>query len=276
MNNEGLEAYFNKLNMSDSFGHAFLLYNSNYEEVKTAIENVINQNILGVDIELEKNPDVYIIKPEKNVIKKEIIKDLELDLNKTSQNSKAKVYIITECEKLNSHAANSLLKVLEEPEANIYAFLLTERNENVLSTIKSRCQIIQISKNKMLNIYETYNEEMLNYSLNLVMSLESVGCKAIVYNNDYYKSNDKEELKKTLNLLEYFYMDCLNCLNKIEPEYFFRNIEDIKSVSKKQTDNGFTKKILLINEYLNLLELNLNINLFIDKIFIELGMIEND
>ena len=58
----------------------------------------------------------------------------------TSQNKR--VYIIVDIDKATASAANSLLKFLEEMEGDKYGILTTENLHNVLTTIRSRSQII--------------------------------------------------------------------------------------------------------------------------------------
>jgi len=57
--------------------------------------------------------------------------------------SSRKVYIVSEAEKLNANSQNALLKVLEEPPAYCTIILLCTRLEQLLPTIKSRCQIVR-------------------------------------------------------------------------------------------------------------------------------------
>lgn len=57
--------------------------------------------------------------------------------------SSRKVYIVSEAEKLNANSQNALLKVLEEPPAYCTIILLCTRLEQLLATIKSRCQIVR-------------------------------------------------------------------------------------------------------------------------------------
>jgi len=54
-----------------------------------------------------------------------------------------RVFIITEAEKLNRFSQNALLKVLEEPPSYCHIFLVCTRMDKLLSTTKSRCQIIR-------------------------------------------------------------------------------------------------------------------------------------
>ena len=123
-----------------------------------------------------------------------------------------KVYIIKQCEKLNASSANCLLKTLEEPEKNIYAFLITSNIDLVMATIKSRCQVIQCEKK-----YEkSGNEELINKTLFMINMLEKFGVKSIAYNtSDFYKSFEKNDLKEVLNMIILFYKDCLNKIYEI-------------------------------------------------------------
>ncbi len=57
--------------------------------------------------------------------------------------SKRKVYVVSEAQKLNANSQNALLKVLEEPPSYCTIILLCTRLEQLLPTIKSRCQIVR-------------------------------------------------------------------------------------------------------------------------------------
>lgn len=59
--------------------------------------------------------------------------------------TKARAVIIEDAHLLNSHAANSLLKLLEEPPTSTYFFLITQQVSDVLPTIRSRSQIVRFS-----------------------------------------------------------------------------------------------------------------------------------
>lgn len=56
-----------------------------------------------------------------------------------------KVMIIWMAEKLNTAAANKLLKLIEEPPNNTILLLVTENQEQIISTILSRCQIVKLN-----------------------------------------------------------------------------------------------------------------------------------
>jgi len=58
--------------------------------------------------------------------------------------SKWKIYIINEAEKMTVQAQNALLKTLEEPPAYAVILLLTSNPEALLSTIQSRCVVLNM------------------------------------------------------------------------------------------------------------------------------------
>jgi DNA polymerase III, delta subunit len=53
------------------------------------------------------------------------------------------VTIFCDVDTMNVFSANAMLKTLEEPPANTYLFLTTNKPESVLPTIASRCQILR-------------------------------------------------------------------------------------------------------------------------------------
>ena len=74
-----------------------------------------------------------------------------------SVSSEKKVYIINGVENLNIAASNSILKFLEEPEENIIAILVCDNINNVLETIISRCQVINLKLSSLLSDNMLYN-----------------------------------------------------------------------------------------------------------------------
>jgi len=77
-------------------------------------------------IELGEFPDVTLIKPVNQVIKTERIRELVGQFSQAGIESQQQVFIIEQAEKMHPNAANSLLKVIEEPQRGLY-FLLDQR-----------------------------------------------------------------------------------------------------------------------------------------------------
>ena len=68
----------------------------------------------------------------------EIVKSLRLK----SYEGGYKIMIIWMAEKMHTSAANKLLKLLEEPPEKTVFLLVTENEEHIITTIKSRCQVL--------------------------------------------------------------------------------------------------------------------------------------
>ena len=97
-------------------------------------------------IEQEEFPDVTMIKPQNQVIRTERIRELVSQFSQSGIENQRQVFIIEQAEKMHVNAANSLLKVIEEPQSEIYIFFLTNDEDQVLPTIRSRTQIFQFKK----------------------------------------------------------------------------------------------------------------------------------
>lgn len=97
-------------------------------------------------IEQGEFPDVTLIKPVNQVIKTERIRELVGQFSQAGIESQQQVFIIEQADKMHPNAANSLLKVIEEPQSEVYIFFLTSDEEKMLPTIRSRTQIFHFKK----------------------------------------------------------------------------------------------------------------------------------
>ncbi|HFR3775372.1 TPA: DNA polymerase III subunit delta' [Streptococcus suis] len=111
-------------------------------------------------IEAGEFSDVTLLAPQGNIIKTETVRELVKNFSQSGFESSKQVFIIRDAEKMHANAANSLLKVIEEPQSDIHIFLLTNQEEAVLPTIKSRTQIIGFPKN-LLALERMLEEEGL-------------------------------------------------------------------------------------------------------------------
>ncbi len=72
----------------------------------------------------------------------EIVKTLALN----SYEGGYKIMIIWQAEEMTTAAANKLLKIIEEPPQKTLFLLVTEREDLILQTITSRCQLVKIPR----------------------------------------------------------------------------------------------------------------------------------
>lgn len=261
---------------SNRLTHAFLVCNTFYELIENDLKYILSNYFFDKNINLNDNPDIYYVKPINGTILKDDILKLRESFMMYSMVNKNKVYIIQEVEKMNLFAANSLLKFLEEPSPNIFAILITSNINEVLPTIRSRCQVLMVD-NKTSFSLSKYSESFIANVLKILTCFETDGYDSISeINNIIDKKIEKEDLKSLIKIVKYFYRDCLNYLLLRKIEIFTDYEESIKIVSKKNTKESLTKKLFLILKEENNLIYNLNTNLFLDNLLILMECDKND
>lgn len=117
--------------------------------------------------------DVTVIEPQGNFIKTDTVRELVKNFAQSGFESSRQVFIIKDAEKMHTNAANSLLKVMEEPQSDIHLFLLTNQEDAVLATIKSRAQIIPFPKNQAYLERLLEEEGLLKTQAHLLAQLSS-------------------------------------------------------------------------------------------------------
>lgn len=89
------------------------------------------------------HPDIRIITHEKVSIGVDDIRmQINQDIDIRPYDSKYKIYIIPDAERMTEAAQNALLKTIEEPPSYALMMLLTDNIYRMLPTIQSRCVII--------------------------------------------------------------------------------------------------------------------------------------
>jgi DNA polymerase III subunit delta' len=90
-------------------------------------------------------PDVLEIKPVTTSIPILAIRDMKQRAYLRPMSGRNKVFIIDDADKLGEAAAHSVLKVLEEPPVGTYLILVTPNPHLLLTTIVSRCQVLEFT-----------------------------------------------------------------------------------------------------------------------------------
>ncbi len=90
-------------------------------------------------IEKSMHPDFNIISSPDAVIRIDQIREIKHNIFLHPLENKRKIYLIDNAERMTTEAANSLLKILEEPPEFALLLLITAFPEAILPTILSRC-----------------------------------------------------------------------------------------------------------------------------------------
>lgn len=97
-------------------------------------------------LEAGSHPDLRIVEPEEagKAIRIDQIRGLVNFLGETAQQGGWKCVIIQPAEAMNSHAANALLKSLEEPPGQTLIILVSSAPSQLMATLRSRCRQLQV------------------------------------------------------------------------------------------------------------------------------------
>ena len=203
--------------------------NSESSTFKTIL-NKSNTNLITIDINFDKKS-----------IDINQIRDLIINLNKSSFNNKPRFVLIDNIELLNTNSINALLKVLEEPNEKVH-FLLINNNKKVLPTILSRCI------NYKINLTNKECLDISNYLLG--NKLENLINKDLINyystpGNIYYLVKFAEQYKYDL-----FDFDLKKFLKKIVKENHYKKnlfmkymVFDLMELYFRKLNSNFSKKI---------------------------------
>lgn len=135
---------------SDRIAHAYLVVGSPSglarDFVIEALGGLLKRD-LGAKADPVTNSDVMWVEPEKKsrTIVVDQVRAVTRRLSETSLCGSWKACVFVGADRLNEPASNALLKTLEEPQGRTLVFLLTDRPQELLPTISSRCQRIILS-----------------------------------------------------------------------------------------------------------------------------------
>lgn len=255
-------------------------------------------------IESDNYPDVMTLDGSKGTIKKEDVLNVESRFEKTAFETKGiMIYIIHLVENMTVEAVNSMLKFIEEPEAEVYAFLTTNNINNVLPTIVSRCQTLNLKSvdrkdivseaidlsipqddaellsyfyNDAELIYDLLNneEESENYfiSKKAVLGLLETLATGNIKDAIYYEQKEivslvktKEEMRFFIDLLSEFFEDLLN--KKCNRDIILKSYDTILTSLLIKLPHIESSLSELLKQR-NLVNLNVNIPLQLDHLIL--------
>ena len=220
--------------------------------------------------------ELKIIAPVNKVIKKDAVISLRDAFQTRSIEGKNLVYIINDVDALNSSAANSLLKFLEEPSGNTVAIFTTTNYNMVMDTIVSRCQVIKVNneldtnKENLIKQITGLEQENIDKVISMLLDVELKPTMAMAKMKEDFLSvfSDREQLQRAVLTIILIYKDILNY--KV-----CGNLEYLKNIIDNQKIDVLTKKITFVLENMNKLDYNVNTLLFMDNLLIGIGEIQN-
>ena len=226
---------------------------SQSEENKYDIEK-FSINSLNRSYKLLKNkshPNFYLIDliDEKKNIEISQIRQMINYTNKSSFNEIPRFILIDNIENLNKNSSNALLKIIEEPNENIFFILIHNNNKRILPTLKSRCltfkinlsfkqtvdicnfllneNLLNLINNDLINYYSTPGDfiNLINFGKEKKIDLKEFTLVSFLYfliDNNYYKK-DKFIKDLIISYIELYFLkryQLSNTKNKILDIYY--------------------------------------------------------
>ena len=250
------------------------------------------------------HPNILFIEPDGQNIKIDQIRELIYTMNKTALNSGRKIYVIEQADRMNNSSANALLKFLEEPEANVTAILLTQRLNAIVSTIRSRCQLLSfqpLSRPKLMErlmadgmtgsmaatvsmltqseqeAKRMSEEEQFAEERKLVLKLvETVGSNVhealLLIQSDWLPLfKEKEDAERGLDMLLFAYRDIATVKAGLETARTYPDMEETwKQMALQRSFDVLSRQLQAVLQAKQQLPRNMNRTLLMEQLMLNL------
>ena len=124
---------------------SYIFDKTNYDLKNTRVKET---NILYNNIKKDFNPNIIYFNCANKIPKIDDIRNLRVDLQKSSINNIKRFIIFDDVEYLNDNCINALLKTVEEPSDINYFVMINNQSQNLLDTLKSRSIELKFFLNK--------------------------------------------------------------------------------------------------------------------------------
>lgn len=199
------------------------------------------------------HPDVHWIEPERTKnISIEEVRLLRKEVSLKAYEGRYKVFIILEADSMTMEAANSLLKVLEEPPEASLIILISTNISGILPTITSRCQLIKF----LPRDYEKPDAPIIEERNRILEGAGRLGTPAV----DIFNIRDKRKLSAQMRYLLNWFRDILVLKTGLPESYIMNNdrTEDIKSQAEALAFEKLMQILTSIDKAHRLIEQNVN------------------
>ena len=232
-----------------------------------------------IEFDSENNPDFQLINSENDKIKIEQIREMQRKIAEKPIISHHKVYIIDSADKMTPEAQNCLLKTLEEPPEYIVIILICSNENNLLSTIKSRCTRLHFDKieNSEILDYINKNEPDKNITPNIIEFAQGSIGKALKLseNIEIYENVEKLiEQMKSKDLIDIMKSAEQLYKSKEEIDFILEFINVILLKFGKQ-EHKYVKCIDIVENTKKRIKANSNYDMCIDNLIFNMWEIIN-
>ena len=203
----------------------------------TSINSLSDDQIKEVQYQLNQKANNYYHKvqiSDANQIKIDQIRELKKQLKYSQSMAGRTVVIIRDAHLLTNEASNAFLKTIEEPHQNTTIILCTNNLEQILQTIRSRCQTIKFPPLSDDDL-KSYLQDQ-NHSLDGIEMILPFARGSVTRIQDYLSEDMNQLRDDVIELLR-------NGLRK--NNYRLKTVNSIDQIVS-QKDKNYTKSIIYL------------------------------
>ena len=263
--------------ISNNLHSSVLIYGPKVIGKRTFINKFINDLLIKIfdensylhHLNLFKNnthPNIKILEKVTDQKTKKLKSHITIDqirqtkkfLNESSSVKKIKkILIIDSADDLNINAANSFLKILEEPKKNTLIFLISHQISSLIPTIRSRCLKIKFNKHEFVDFKEILSNKALNLNDEEIkfyydLTFGSPGDAITLFNSNIIDCFDTTIQSMCLKSFSKENTDLASILSKFNNDEFKLYISLLKSILvflNKLKNNDINKNVYLSNKF---------------------------
>ena len=201
-------------------------------------------------IQAETFPDLHILEPESGKHKVEAMRQLVNQASLSMLSGKYKVFILEQGEKITIEGANTLLKILEEPDSRTVFILLVQQLDLLFPTILSRCQVFLFEKSRVNE--PELPPELMDQAGELIRNLPGLAMYQVLLLAKDHDMDREDQERLLLALLKNLHLAAK------------------KKISLPMSQDALIRSAELLEHSLDLLGKNINQKLLMDVVFLRL------
>lgn len=303
---EHIRNHLQKALDADACAHAYIFAGPQHVGKTVVLEwfisQVLGETVSTIDLTKKRNqayPDFHYIEREEG--KKDIgidqIREMTNALKLSSFSNNYKIAVVQDAHFLNESSSNALLKTLEEPTKKTILFLLTDNEDRILPTIRSRStfirfdlvpidvlrmyvksrgeglsreeqeQMVRMSQGRV-GLLHTYlhNKEEFDILQKRIAKVVQTLQSSVVERFTYIAEQEGYEI--LIDDIERVFHDCLAIkTNRSGNVILFSHLEEIQKLAEKLSFDQLQSLVRQILELKKAQSYNVNQQLYLENIF---------
>jgi len=166
-----------------------------------------------------------------------------------------KVLIIYMPEKMNIAASNKLLKAIEEPPPNTLFLLVSEDESQIITTIRSRTQLIKISNPSQQEVISILEEDFKDIDRQKIIDAAKISNGNIIYAKHVLSDELAQNVSHTTDNFEYFSL-FMRLAYSLKFDEIIPLVDELSKLGREKQKNFLEYSLRLLRENFILKKVN--------------------